>query len=149
MNALEQALYTTLTADTGTGGVNHASTGATGGFHNPVAPQKVNGQPVGYPRMHFQELLNTAIYSFQNLNADHCYYQFTVFTVDSNEEGIATAGRLAERARALLTDPIMSVTGKSLLYSRYERSIPVRAEWDDTNSRNIYSKGFILELWLA
>lgn len=144
MNALDQAIYSTLTNDTGTGGVNHATTGATGGFHQLVAPQNAT-----FPRIHFQELLDTALYSFQTLNADHVYYQFTSFAVDGNEEGVTVAGRLAERARILLTDPSMSVTGKTLLYSRFERSLPARAEWDETNNRYIYSKGFILELWLA
>lgn len=144
MNTLDVAIATTLTADTGTGGVNHVTTGATGGFHQLVAPQGST-----FPRIHFQELIDTPLYSFRNLIADHCYYQFTSFAVDGNEEGVTVAGRLAERARALLTDPSMSVTGKTLLYSRFERSLPARAEWDDTSSRHIYSKGFILEVWLA
>ena len=144
MNALDIAITTTLNADTGPGGINNATTGATGGFHQLVAPQGAT-----FPRVHFQELLDTALYSFQTLTADHCYYQFTSFAVDGNEEGVTVAGRLAERARSLLTDPSMSVTGKTLLYSRFERSLPARAERDDTNDRYIYSKGFTLELWLA
>jgi hypothetical protein len=95
-------------------------------------------------------LLDTAIYSFANLNADHIYTQFIAYAVDTNEEGVVTAGRLAERARAILTDPSMAVTGKALLYSRFERSLPARAEWDDLGgNRYVYSKGFLLELWLA
>ena len=144
MNALDIAIYSLMTIDTGAGGVNHATTGATGGFHQLVAPQNA-----GFPRIHFQEILDTALYSFRNLISDHCYYQFTVYAVDSNETGTTTAGRLAERLRSLLTDTSMSVTGRTLLYSRFERSFPASAEWDDTNSRNIYSKGFLLELWLA
>lgn len=89
------------------------------------------------------------MYSLQNLKVDAVYHQFTAFAVDGNEEGVVTAGRLAERARVLLTDSSMSVTGKTLLYSRFERSTPARAEWDDTASRFIYAKGFILEIWLA
>jgi hypothetical protein len=131
-------------ADTGAGGVNNSSTGATGGFHQLVAPQLAT-----FPRFHFQEILDTALYSFTNLISDHCYYQLTAFAVDGNEEGVVTAGRLAERARVLLKDPAMSVSGKTLLYSRFDRSIPARAEWDNGGNRFIYSKGFYLELWLA
>jgi hypothetical protein len=133
-----------MTGDTGAGGVNHSSTGATGGFFQMVAPQLA-----GFPRVHFQEILDTALYSFVNLQADHCYYQITAFAVDGNESGPYTAGRLAERARTLLTNPSMSVSGKSLLYSRFDRSVPAKAEWDEGGSRYIYSKGFYLELWLA
>lgn len=141
---LDEAIYAKMVADTGAGGVNHATTGATGGFHQGVAPQNAT-----FPRIHFQELLDTAFYSFQTLKIDHCYYQFTAFAVNSNETGTKTAGRLAERARTLFTDPSMSVSGKTLLYSRFERTIPPTFQWDDTSNRYIYSKGFILELWLA
>jgi len=148
LNALNDSIYSLMTADTIVGGVNNATTGATGGFHQLIAPQNA-----GFPRVHFQEILDTGVYSFQNLSADHCYYQFTVYAVDSpigTETGTATAGRLAERLRVLLTDPSMSVTGKTLLYSRFDRSIPPQAEWDDFGGgRFIYSKGFYLELWLA
>ena len=144
MNALDIAITSLLDGDTVAGGVNNASTGATGGFHQLVAPQGAT-----FPRIHFQELLDTGIYSFANLNADSVYYSFIVYAVDGNEEGVAVAGRLAERARSILTDPSMSVTGKTLLYSRFDRSLPARAEWDDTGNRFIYSKGFYLQLWLA
>ena len=144
MNALDIAIYSLMVADTGVGGVNHATTGATGGFHQGVAPQGAT-----LPRIHFQETLNIAEYSFQTYVADHCYYQFTAFAVDGNEEGATVAGRLAERARVLFTDPSMMVSGKTLLYSRFERSIPPGYEWDAVKSRFIYSKGFLLQLWLA
>lgn len=107
----------------------------------------VASENAGLPRIHFQELLDTPLYTNQTLVADHCYYQFTVFAVSGNESGAVTAGRLAERARSILTDASLSVTGKTLLYSRFERSIPARTELDGT--RVIYSKGFILEVWLA
>lgn len=142
MNALDVALRAKLLADTGPGGVNNATTGATGGFHQLVAPQKA-----GFPRFHFQELIDTALYSFTRLKADHVFYQFTVFAVDSNEAGTATSGRLAERARIVLTDPAIDIEGKRLIYSRFERSIPPQAEWDDVNNKYIYNKGFILELY--
>lgn len=146
MNAIDAAVRALMVADTGTGGVNNASTGATGGFWQGVAPDNA-----GFPRIHFQEILDTGIYSFKNLSADHCYYQFTVFARDGNptEEAVYTAGRLAERLRAILTDPNMTISGKTLLYSRFDRSIPPRFEQDESQSRTIYAKGFYLELWLA
>ena len=144
MNALDVAITSKLIGDVEAGGVNHPTTGATGGFHQGTAPQTAT-----FPRLHFQELIDTALYSFSALQADHVFYQFNWFAVDGNEEGVTVAGRLAERARTLFTDPSMSVTGKTLLYSRFERSIPQGFDWDDTNNRYVYSKGFILEVWLS
>lgn len=141
MNALDAAIYTKLTGDTGAGGVNAL---ATGGIHQLIATGTL-----GFPRVHYQELLNTGIYSFNTLSADHCYYQFTAFAVDGQVGGAVLAGTIAERIRTLLTDPSMAVTGKTLIYCRFERSIPARAELDLDGSRHIYSKGGIYEVWLA
>lgn len=142
MNVLEQAIYSELTGDTGASGVN---TLATGGIHQLVAPQDA-----GLPRVYFQQLLNTALYSFAALSADHFFYQFKALAADTpTAEGATLAGTIAERMRSILLDPTMSVTGKTLIYCRFERSIPAFAEWDEANSRHIYHKGFIAELWLA
>lgn len=143
-NAIDASLYSLFVADTGTGGINHASTGATGGFHQLIAPQSAT-----FPRVHFNEVLTTADYSFTTLISDHCYYQITAYAVDGNEDGATVSGRLAERARVLVTDPVMTVTGKTLLYSRFERTIPPRADWDDAIGKFVYAKGFYVELWLA
>lgn len=144
MNALEIAITSFMQADNGSGGLNHTTTGATGGFHQGTAPQGAT-----YPRLHFQKIQKRPLWSFQNLNARFFYYQFTVFAVDSNEEGVTTAGRLAERAETLFTDPSMSVTGHTVQYCRPDVSIPDRFEWDADHSRFIYSKGFYLELWVV
>ena len=142
MNALEISLYSKLTGDTGPGGVN---TLATGGIHQLIAPQTA-----GLPRVHFQQLLDTAAYSFSALSADHFFYQFKALAADTpTDEGATLAGTIAERMRTVLFDPTMTVTGKTLLYCRFERSIPAFAEWDDTGSRHIFHKGFIAEIWLA
>lgn len=144
MNALEIAITSFMQADTGAGGLNNVTTGATGGFHQGVAPQSAT-----FPRLHFQKIQKRPTWSFQNLNASYCYYQLTVFAVDSNEEGVVTAGRLSERAETLFTDPALSVTGHTVQYCRPAVSLPDRFEWDDTGSRYIYSKGFYLELWVV
>lgn len=142
MNALDIAIYSKLTGDTGAGGVN---TLATGGIHQMKAPQTA-----GLPRVHFQELLDTALYTFAALSADHVFYQFKALAADTpTDEGATLAGTIAERMRTVLFDPTMTVTGKTLLYCRFERSIPPYPEWDDANSRDIYHKGFIAEIWLA
>lgn len=143
-NALNAAIYSKLTADTGTGGVNHSTAGALGGFHQGVAPPDAT-----LPRIHFQKLTGTPEYSFQNVSARNMYYQFTAFAVDGNEEGATTAGRLAERAQALFTDPALTVTGSTVIHARPIREIPDGFEQNETDSKTIYSKGFILELWLA
>lgn len=144
MNALEVAITTLMLADTASGGLNHATTGATGGFHQGTAPQSAT-----FPRIHFQKIQKRPLYAFKNLSARYLYYQLTAFAVDSNEAGADTAGRLAERAEALFTDPSLTVTGQLVQYCRPAVSIPDRFDWDETNSRYIYSKGFYLELWLA
>jgi hypothetical protein len=141
--ALDIAIYSKLTGDTGAGGVNHATTGATGGFHNGSAPQDA-----GFPRIHFMELVTTAGYSFSTLISDHSYYEFTAFAVDGQSAGGTTAKTLIERVRTLLTDPSLTVTGKTVLYCRFERTVPRRPEWDDAGSRFVYSAGIIVEIWL-
>lgn len=141
MNALDIAIYSNLTGDTGAGGVN---TLATGGIHQLKAPQTA-----GLPRVHFQELLDSPLYSFAALSADHFFYQFKALAADTTVEGATLAGTIAERMRSILSDPTMTVTGKTLLYCRFERSIPPYAEWDEANGRDIYHKGFIAEIWLA
>lgn len=147
--ALDIAFYTRLTGDAGTGGINHPVTGATGGFHNPVAPQIVGGQPVGFPRVHFSELVTTAMYAFANLSANHVYYQFTTFAVDGQSGGVTITKTLSERIRTLLTDPSMSVTGSTLLHCRFIRTNPLVAERDETKDRFIYSQGIIVEAYLT
>lgn len=142
VNVLDDAIGRKLIADTGTGGVNHATTGATGGIYQFGPPESA-----GFPRIHFQEILHTAQYSFQTLSADHVYYQYTAFAVDENEPGAITAGRLADRVRTVLTDPVLTVTGKATLYCRFDRSIPSSREWD--GKRFIYQRGGYVEVWLA
>lgn len=143
--ALDVAFYSELTGDTS--GVNDPDTGAIGGFHNPVAPQSINSQPVGYPRVHFMELVNTASYSFRNLSHDTCYYQFTVYAVDSpTSAGITAAKTLAEQIRALLTDSNLTLSSGAVLYCRFDRTLPIGTEWDEINGRYIYSQGLIMKV---
>jgi hypothetical protein len=136
---------TILTADTVSGGVNHSVTGATGGFHQLIAPQTAT-----LPRIEFHELLTTALYSFRSLQADHVFYQIKALATDTPiGAGTTIAGNLSERARALLTD-----NSSMGLYCRFERSIPPYAEFSTVGSggrdgRYIYHKGFICELWVA
>jgi hypothetical protein len=135
-NALDAAIYSTLTGDTGAGGVN---TLATGGIHQMIAPQAA-----GLPRVIFQEILNTPSYSFKQLISDHVYYQLKALAADTpTDEGVTMAGTIAERMRTVLLNA--SLNGS--IYCRMQRSIPVFAEWDDANSRHIYHKGFICEIW--
>lgn len=142
MNVLDIAVYSKLTGDAGAGGVN---TLATGGIHQMKAPQTA-----GLPRVVFQELTRKNLYTFRVLAAGHVFYQFKALAADTpTDEGATLAGTIADRMETLLLDPTMTITGKTLLYCRPDTSIPPYPEWDDVNSRDIYHKGFIAELWLA
>lgn len=147
MNALETMLASTMNSDTGAGGLNEPEEGTTGGFHQLVAPQDA-----GFPRCRFQELDRDRLYAFGGPVADHFFYQLVFDAVDHpvRGEGTAIAGRLKERAIDLFTDPQgVTVTGKTLLYSRFRMDVPPQAVKDDVEDRYIYSKGMVLEIWLA
>lgn len=149
MNAMDIAIQSAMLADTGSGGLNEPDVGAIGGFHQLVAPQNS-----AFPRVHFQMLDDQPLYSFTSNVADHLFYQVVAHAVDDpingGREGVQTSGRLAERARALFTDPAgVSVSGKTLLYSRFMNSIPPDAVKDENLDRYVYSKGMVLEIWLA
>jgi len=134
--ALDQAIYSLLTADTGSGGVN---TLATGGIHQLTAPLTA-----GLPRVIFQEVLVTPAYSFSTLNADNVYYQLKGLAADTpTDEGASMAAKIAERMRTLLFNAVLNGS----IYCRMQRSIPAFSEWDTVNSRHIYHKGFIVQIW--
>lgn len=134
-----------MAADTGAGGVNHATTGATGGIHQLDAPEKTNP-----PYLIFQEASDVANYAFSNaLKTDHVFYMVRAFAVDANAGGATTVAILADRLKALFTNPAMTVTGKSLLSCRFDRSFPPVKERDKTNQRWLYSRGVLVEVWLG
>ena len=152
MNVIDAAVKSFIEDDTEAGGMNEPEFGAIGGVHQGVAPQNTP-----FPRYHFQEIDDFALYSFGGLAADHCYYSLTALAVDDpiggGREGAFTAGRLRDRARTQFTDPYgpapLVVEGKAVLYSRFLRSLAPGFEKDTNLDRYIYSKGMILELWLA
>lgn len=145
MNAIDKAIKDFVEADTEAGGMNEPDNGAIGGVHQGVAPQNTL-----YPRYHFSEIDDIGVYSFGGLVADHCYYSLTALAKDDSREGVFTAGRLIERARTKFTDPQgLTIDGKTLLYCRFMRSLVPTFEKDTTGDSYIYSKGMILEIWLA
>lgn len=149
MNAIDLALKAFIEADTDPGGMNESENGAIGGVHQGVAPQNT-----AYPRFHFQEIDDIGVYAFSRLVADHLFYALTALAVDDpingGREGAFTAGRLIERARTKLTDPAgLVVAGKTLLYCRFQHALAPGFDKDDTQDRYIYSKGMVLEIWLA
>lgn len=147
MNAVDEMIVTAMNADIDPGGLNEPENGATGGFHQLVAPQDA-----GFPRNRFQELDRDRLYAFGGPVADHFFYQLVFDAVDhpTRGEGAAIAGRLKERAIDLFTDPDgLIVSGKTLLYSRFRMDVPPQAIKDETQDRYIYSKGMVLEIWLA
>jgi hypothetical protein len=149
MNAIDAAVKSFIEADTDPGGMSEPDQGATGGVHQGTAPQNAP-----FPRYHFQEIDDIALYSLSRLVADHCFYALTALAVDDpvngGREGAYTAGRLIERARTKFTDPNgLTVDGKTLLYCRYRNALAPGFEKDTTQDRYIYSKGMVLEIWLA
>lgn len=147
MNALDEMIAGAMVADTGVGGVNETDAGAIGGIHQLVAPQN---SP--FPRCRFQELDRDRLYAFGGPVADHFFYQIAFDAVDhlSQGEGASIAGRLKERAIDLLTDPAgLTVSGKTLLYCRVRGDIPPQAIKDQDRDAYVYSKGMVLEIWLA
>lgn len=149
MNALDVGLRAVLVADTGAGGVNHATTGATGGIFQLNAPQKTVPTYVI-----FQEAADTPNYAFGNSNqADHIFYMIRVFAVDDPNATLGSgpfrAGAMADRLKTLLTNPSMTVTGHTLLSARFDRTYPPLSEWDGANNRYIYSRGILIEVWVV
>lgn len=149
MNALDAALVAFIEADDDPDGMNEPENGAAGGVHQGVAPQGTL-----YPRFVFSEVDDLPAYSFAGLVADHLLYQLTVQAVDDpvngGREGVFTAGRLVERARTKFTDPDgLTISGKTIMYCRFQRNTVPQFTKDSTQDRYIYSKGLLLELWLA
>lgn len=142
MNALDAALYSALSGDSGAGGVAAL---ATGGIFQVDVPQHALT-----PYVIFQEAQDTPGYAFGNvLKYDHVFYVVRGFAVDANEDGVQTVGKIADRLKVLLTNPSLSVSGKTLLSARFDRSLPPTKEWDPANKRFIYGRGIICEIWVS
>ena len=147
MNVLDAGIYSLLAADSGAGGV---ATLATGGIFQLSVPQGTIP-----PYVLFEELIDNPNYNFGNVNScDYIPYAFRAFTIDdvnasSPVSGPFQAGRLADRFRALFSNPSISVSGKSVISCRMLRSIPPSKEKDETGSRWIYSRGALVEMWVV
>lgn len=142
MNVLDTAIQAVLAADNGAGGVFTLS---TGGIFQAKAPQGVFP-----PYTLWQEATDVPGYTFGNtLKFDHFFYVFRAFAVDANTSGPYQAGAIADRLKALLTNPTLTVTGKAVLSARFDRSLPPLEEWDDANNRYIWMRGIIAEIWIA
>lgn len=144
MNVLDEAIVAKMTADVGVGGLNEPDNGATGGFHQLIAPQNS-----GFPRVHFQELDDQPLYVMTGVYARNHFYQIVVHAIDHPNlgDGPTIAGRLKDHAVDLFTDATLTVAGHEVIYCRPRGSVPPTALWDADNQQYVYSKGFILELW--
>lgn len=146
MNVLDASISTALDADSGAGGVAAL---ATGGTFQLDAPQGTVP-----PYVIWQEASDFPGYAFANtLKYDHVFYMLRAFAVDdpntTHESGPLTAGKIADRLKALLTNPSLSVSGKTLLSARFDRSYPPLKEWDAANNRYVYSRGILCEVWVS
>lgn len=145
MYQLDIGLRTVLTADTGAGGV---STLATGGIHQMDAPEGTSP-----PYVIFREASDLPLYGFGNsLQADHFFYYFMGVAVDANESGPVTAAKIADRLKFILTNPTnpsLTVSGKTVVGCRFDRSYPPLKERDETGQKWIYTRGILAEVWLA
>jgi hypothetical protein len=150
MNVIDAGIVAFIDADTDPDGMSEPEAGAIGGVHQGVAPQGTL-----FPRYVFQEVDDLPAYAFAGLVADHVLYQLTVQAVDDvagnvGREGAFTAGRLIERARTKFTDPDgLTIDGKAIMYCRFQRNTVPQFTKDETQDRYIYSKGMLIELWLA
>ncbi len=142
MNVLDIAIKSALSADSAPGGVAAL---ATGGIFQLDAPQGTSP-----PYLIFQEANDQPGYTFGNtLVYDHAFYMIRGFTADGNTSGQAQASVIADRLKTLLTNPSLSVSGKTVLSSRFDRSYPPLKEFDSANNRWIYSRGVLCEIWLS
>ena len=141
MEALDIALQTKMVTDTGAGKL---ATLSSGGIFQLTAPSTAP-----YPLTVWQELLDLPGYTFAALAYNSIAVQIKHLATDANTEGASIAGQMADRCRILLTDPSLTVGGKSVLYCRFIRGVPSFAEWIENLGKTVFSKGGIFEIWLA
>lgn len=107
-------------------------------------------QGVVPPYLIWQEASDFPGYAFGNtLRYDHTFYMFRAFAVDANTSGASQAGAIADRLKVLLTNPSLTVSGKSVLSARFDRSYPPTEEFDSANNRHIWGRGVLIEVWVA
>ena len=149
MNVLAAGLMTLLSADTGAGGV--ATIVGTDGDGNKQIYQSKASQKAIPPYVLIREPSDFPQYAFGNSNqADHVFYLVQGFAADSpTASGPATAGTLADRIRALCLNPSLTVSGKTVVSCAPLQTTTPLEEWDDTNSRWIYSRGWLIDIWVA
>ncbi len=146
MNALDLAILSAMAADTGTGKL---ATLSNGGIFQLVAPE---GTPFNYTL--FQCLVELPEYNFGNVEVYRdAPYQVRHYSVDgannSTKSGQEVAGLMDDRCRVVLTNAALNVSGKTLLLCRFDRSIPLRPEWDESGKRWIIGKGSIYRIGVA
>lgn len=143
MNALDQAFYDLLRADTASGGV---SEDLTGGWHLDDAPQKTP-RPYGI----FREAADDPVYTLGNTNAfDGIVYAVQTFAINTVViDGPEFVGRKADRMKLLFTNGSLAVSGKVVASCRPLRAISPLKERDENDNQFIYSRGWLIELWLT
>lgn len=147
MLELDIGLRAALLADSDPGGVAAL---ATGGIHQQDAPDKTVE-----PYVIFQEASDFGIYALGNsLKADHVFYLIRgvageTVNGNTNESGVVIVAKIADRARILFTNPTLTVSGKTVLSCRFDRSYPPLKERDEINQRWIYVRGVLVEIWLS
>ena len=149
MNVLAVAIKTLLDADTGAGGVA-ALVGTDGDGLKQIYHAKASPKAVP-PYVIFREPLDTPLYTYgPTVSGDHVFYAIQAFAADSpTASGTSMAGSLADRIRTLLLSPALTVSGKSVRYCAPLQIMNPTEEWDDINSRWIYGRGWLVEMWVA
>lgn len=148
MNALDAAILARLKADTGTGNLVALS---NGGFHQKVLPAQVK-TPFNYTI--YECLVELPDYAFGNVEVYRdAPYQIRHYSVDNanntTRTAVEMAGSMDDRCRFWLTNAALNVSGKTLLYCRFDRSIPLQPEWDEAGKRWIIGKGSIYRICVA
>ncbi len=149
MNTLDAGVYSLLAADTASGGV--ANIVGTDGDGVKQIYQGKASQKASPPYVIFWQPNDFPQYAFGNtVQSDHVFYAVQGFAADTpTASGPSTAGSLADRLRVLFLNPTLTVTGKTVLSCRPLQTLNPSEDWDDTNGRWVYSRGWIVETWVA
>jgi hypothetical protein len=133
VNAVEAALYSKLTGDGTLVGLLAAGTASVHAYRAPensVSPLVV-----------FSEQADTPGYTFRARAWENLLYLVKGVV---EEYSMKTAGQIAERLDALLSDGTLSISGRSLLYLRRETGVRYSEQSD---GKTYYHAGGVFRVW--
>jgi hypothetical protein len=140
MQAIEQALWSLLSADSGVQAIVDAKN--KGVWHLRMGP---GGKP---PVLVFTEVIGHPDYAFQSLSSKRFVYQVQAYASDSDTAtGQSIASALKGAAETALTDAALAITGYNVLVCQPYGDLP---QTEDTRAAErgtpTYSDGLLLEI---